>query len=354
MNAAATRPDLAARPLEPCIGIVANPVSARDIRRIVANAGNLQITDRVNIVLRVLSSAAACGVRRALLMPDKGGIRALLERHFRRAHDESAYPAIDFLAMEPTSTVDDTFEATRLLMRAGVSAIVVLGGDGTHRAVASRCGAVPLATLSTGTNNAFPEWREATLVGLATALVATGRVPAEVGTRRHKRLRVTGDGVDEIALVDVALTRQTGTGARAVSDGDDLTDLWVAFAEPGTIGLASLAGLSHPVSRDDPWGLHLRLGGGGRPLLAPLLPGVVQPVGVAVVQRLLPGAPHALPAAAGTLAIDGEREIELETHRPLRVALELDGPRTIAVDATLAHAAREGLLFSPPGPPAVR
>ena len=30
---------------------------------------------------RVLSSAAVCGVQRALVMPDRGGIRALLERH---------------------------------------------------------------------------------------------------------------------------------------------------------------------------------------------------------------------------------------------------------------------------------
>jgi predicted polyphosphate/ATP-dependent NAD kinase len=49
-----------------CIGIIANPVSARDIRRVVANAGNLQITDRVNIVLRVCCrrrAAWACSAR---------------------------------------------------------------------------------------------------------------------------------------------------------------------------------------------------------------------------------------------------------------------------------------------------
>jgi predicted polyphosphate/ATP-dependent NAD kinase len=46
----------------PTIGIIANPVSARDIRRVIANANNLQIADRVNIVLRVLASAASCGV----------------------------------------------------------------------------------------------------------------------------------------------------------------------------------------------------------------------------------------------------------------------------------------------------
>ena len=56
---------------------------------------------------------------------------------------------------------------------AGVAAIVVLGGDGTHRVVAKACGDVPICALSTGTNNAFPEMRETTVAGLATGLVAT-------------------------------------------------------------------------------------------------------------------------------------------------------------------------------------
>ena len=61
-----------------CIGIIANPVSARDIRRIVANAGNLQITDRVSMLLRVLGAAGSLGVTRALMMPDNGGVSAML------------------------------------------------------------------------------------------------------------------------------------------------------------------------------------------------------------------------------------------------------------------------------------
>ena len=48
-----------------------------------------------------------------------------------------------------------------------VGAIVVLGGDGTHRAVVSECGDIPIAGISTGTNNAFPEMREPTITGLA-------------------------------------------------------------------------------------------------------------------------------------------------------------------------------------------
>src|SRR6516165_9612151 len=140
----------------PGIGLIANPVSARDIRRIIANANNLQIADRVNLVLRMLAAAGSCGVENVLMMPDKGGIRALLARGLERERSlHPSFPEVRFLEMDVTSTVDDTFRASRMMQAAGVAAIVVLGGDGTHRAVVRECGKVPVAGLSTGTNNAF-------------------------------------------------------------------------------------------------------------------------------------------------------------------------------------------------------
>ena len=63
----------------PWVGIIANPVSARDIRRVIANAASLQITDRANIVLRVLACLKTCGVERAVMIPDTGGIRGHVE-----------------------------------------------------------------------------------------------------------------------------------------------------------------------------------------------------------------------------------------------------------------------------------
>ena len=57
----------------PVVGIIANPVSARDIRRIIAHAGNLQITDRANIVLRILAGLAATGVGQVVMMPENAG-----------------------------------------------------------------------------------------------------------------------------------------------------------------------------------------------------------------------------------------------------------------------------------------
>ncbi|MDE2398377.1 MAG: acetoin catabolism protein X, partial [Burkholderiales bacterium] len=105
------------------IGLIANPVSARDIRRIIANASNLQTADRVNIVLRVLSAARSLGVERVLVMPDNGGIRSLMQRHLARSHDaHTPWPVVEYLDMEPTSTVEDSFEASRRLRAAGVAA----------------------------------------------------------------------------------------------------------------------------------------------------------------------------------------------------------------------------------------
>jgi predicted polyphosphate/ATP-dependent NAD kinase len=230
--------------------------------------------------------------------------------------------------------------------------IVVLGGDGTHRAVAAHCGDVPLATLSSGTNNVFPDLREATVTGLAAGLVALGRVPPEVALRRHKLLRITSTaagGSGEIALVDACVSTLAHVGARALWQPDTFSELAVSFAEPDAIGLSSVAGLLHPVRRDEPHGLYLRLAAPGSPearmtVAAPIAPGLVCEVGVAAIEVLAPGQPRPLETAVGTLALDGEREVELAEGGRLTVTLDLQGPLTIDVPATLAWAARHGEL----------
>src|SRR5689334_7806307 len=116
----------------PVVGIIANPVSARDIRRVIANAASLQIADRANIVLRVLASLHACGVGEVLMMPENGGIRGHVERGLTRARNrgEAQFPTVTYLPTRVTGTVDDTCRAAEEMRRAGVAAIVVLGGDG--------------------------------------------------------------------------------------------------------------------------------------------------------------------------------------------------------------------------------
>ncbi|MDE2159111.1 MAG: NAD(+)/NADH kinase [Burkholderiales bacterium] len=344
---------------QPLLGVIANPVSARDIRRVVANAGNLQITDRVNIVLRLLQAARAAGVRRALLMPDRGGIRALLERHLRRGDD--SLPDIGWLDFEPMSTVEDTYIATRRLQEAGAAAIVVLGGDGTHRAVARELAcagrAPPIAGLSTGTNNAFPELREPTITGLAAGLYAAGRIAAAEALQPNKLLEVLihprdgGPQRRDIAIVDAVITHDRSVGARALWKTGSLAAAYLAFAEAEANGLSSIGGLLQPVSRRERGGLVVQLAGDPAhtllTLLAPIAPGLVLPVPVASWQRLAPDEPATVLQQAGTVALDGERELAFEAGDRVTVTLRENAFYTVDVARCMAAAARDGLQRRP-------
>ena len=92
------------------VGLVANPFSARDIRRVIANAASLQVTDRANIVLRVLACLGACGVSEVLAMPERAGIRAHVERGIERARNTGGerFAALRHLEFPVTGTVEDT------------------------------------------------------------------------------------------------------------------------------------------------------------------------------------------------------------------------------------------------------
>jgi hypothetical protein len=164
--------------------------------------------------------------------------------------------------------------------------------------------------------------------------------------RRNKRLRVSGGSVDELALVDVCFSRQLSTGARAVWQAEDLIELFVTFAEPTAMGLSSIAALSAPVSRDASFGRHVRFGA-GRHLSAIIMPGTLSGVSIANVSELPIGVAVTLQSGYGTLAFDGEREVEVGPDQSLQVELDWGGPRTLAVGPVLAEAARQGLLFTP-------
>ncbi|HEY3240939.1 MAG TPA: NAD(+)/NADH kinase [Acidimicrobiia bacterium] len=328
-------------------GIVTNSASGRDIRRLVTRASVFPNAEKSAMVQRTLAALGAVGVERVLVMTDLGGIAAGVLRARQRGTLETAgWPEVEFLDLPLTETASDTTAAVTAMVERGVGAIVVLGGDGTNRVVAGACEDVPIVSLSTGTNNVFPELREATVAGLAAGLVATGRVAAEAVCRRNKMLVVDDGGRRELALVDVCATTHAAVAARALWEADSLRALFVSFAEPDAIGLSAIAGLVHPVGRDEPWGLALDLApaaGARLRVHAPIAPGLVVEVGVDRATPMAPGERWPLPAGTGVIALDGEREIETNGSEPT-VRLELGGPRTIDVRRTLRLAAEDGLL----------
>jgi predicted polyphosphate/ATP-dependent NAD kinase len=235
-----------------------------------------------------------------------------------------------------------------------VGAIVVLGGDGTNRLVASVCGETPILPLSTGTNNVFPRVREATIAGLAAGLVAAGRVsPAETQVR-SKMLQVEVNGASRgPALVDVAVASDFWIGSRAVWRPESVRQLFVTFAEADAIGLSSIAGLLRPVSRQAAHGLRVDLSPpetAAATLTAPIAPGLIVPVGIGHVEEIHPGRAQKVNISRGVIALDGEREIEFAPTDCVSIRLDTDGPLTIDIDWVMAQAAREGSLTSQRSP----
>ena len=328
------------------VGILANPAAGRDIRRLVAQASVFPLAEKCNMISRLLSALGAGGVEEVYMMPDVGGISLRLRRMLQTSSLQPR-PRVTFFDMPVEDSAADTLLAAERMLAAGVGAIVVLGGDGTHRLVAQVCGDTPLTALSTGTNNVFPSVREATIAGLATALVATGQIAAGEATSCNKALRVTVNGTRDLALVDICVSTSLWIGSKALWRADDLCQLFVAFAEADAVGLSSVAGLLRPVSRRTQAGVRLDLAPleeAAVTVTAPIAPGLIVPVGVAAVHDMRPGERQTVCAPRGVIALDGEREIEFSDGDRVVVWLDANGPRTIDIDRVMACAAQSGLL----------
>jgi len=121
----------------------------------------------------------------------------------------------------------------------------------------------------------------------------------------------------------------------------------VSSARPDAVGLSSIAGFLDPTPRDAPYGLYIRLAppeSAETVLTVPLAPGLVVPVGVQQFSRISPGEKIELEKRTGSVALDGEREIEVGLRDEVEVRLDTEGPLTIDVGAAMREASRRGLL----------
>lgn len=288
---------------------------------------------------RAIVGALASGVRDFRYMPDTHGITAAAAEEFG---DEATFVAVE--ATHTASTLD-TIRAAESLQAEGCGAVITLGGDGTNRAFALGWRDAPLVPVSTGTNNVFPTMVEATVAGSAAGLVASGQVPLERVARQVKAVHVEIEGErDDIALVDAVLAADRFVGSRAIWGGERLREAVVTRAEPSAVGITSIGGLLAPLTPDEDEALHLTLGPGegGVSLLAPIAPGLYEPIAVRSHARLAFGEPVTV-TGPGVLAFDGERERVLKPGQGATLRVARDGPWVIDVHATLEYAACVGL-----------
>lgn len=321
------------------VGIIANPASGKDIRRLVAYGSAFDNQEKVRMVRRILLGLEAVGVDEVCYMPDYYGIvpRAL----------DSLTVDLPVFALEFNAKADqrDSTEAARIMEKMGATCIVTLGGDGTNRVVAKGTLAVPILPISTGTNNVFPYMVEATIAGMAAGLVAAKLVPWDECAFCSTKLEILlEEKVVDLALVDVAVCEDLFVASKAVWDMGKVTQVFLNRAEPGNIGLSSIGANLHPVRAEEPCCLCLDLGGGRSYVKAPVAPGVVEKVYVSGQRVMKIGEMVEIKTAPSVLALDGEREVEVMKGRHAVIRLAKEGPLVVDVAKTMNSAMKKAIF----------
>ncbi|MBB5447881.1 hypothetical protein [Paraburkholderia sp. WSM4177] len=93
------------------VGVIANPASGRDIRRLTTHASVFPTAEKANMVVRLLAGLGMLGVARVLTLRDRTGVAApvlrALESHAAVAEPQP-WPTVEFLELPITDSAADT------------------------------------------------------------------------------------------------------------------------------------------------------------------------------------------------------------------------------------------------------
>ena len=159
----------------------------------------------------------------------------------------------------------------------------------------------------------------------------------------------------EIALIDVALSKERFVASKAIWDIETLFEVFLTRAEPASIGLSSIGARLEAVSLADEGGLRYSIAdteeseeegevNPGRTVLAPIAPGVVPLVAISSWQRMADNQRYLVEKRDCIVALDGERAFSINRTQQLEIEVRRDGPPIIDVDLALKVAAAKGLF----------
>ena len=321
------------------VGIIVNPAAGKDIRRLVAQGRFVPNEEKVNIVKRLLIGLEAAGVESVVMMPDADMIVHKAVKNIKTCLE------VSFLEMSIFYEDLDSTKAADLMREQGVGCIITLGGDGTNRAVAKGSRTVPLIPVSTGTNNVFPRMVEGTVAGLAAGVVARGLVDQDQCLSTTRRLEIyVDDELTDIALVDVAVSKEWYVGSRAIWDMTTIHEVFVTGLYPASIGLAAIGARLPSNDTNGAEGIHLQIGEGKLTVKAPIAPGMIVDVPVQSWRPLKISDEVEVSHRPCTIALDGERSFTLSDRQQSTVKLTNNGPRVVNIEIALRLASEAGIF----------
>lgn len=304
------------------------------MRRLAARATTMTHEAKRNMAARIAVGANAMGVTDIYVAREPyrvaSGALELLDLKAR----------VHVLDLPIHNNASDTERAVHAFVEAGCRTFVSLGGDGTNRAIVRAQPDIDLIPLSTGTNNVFPVLAEPTIAGMVAGLNATGRLEPDL-KRRAKVLHVSGDAED-IGLIDAVLLRDDHVGNYLPFETDKLAQIVLTRAEPNSVGMSPIGGLIEPVGVDDDTGLSVMMGGGTK-LTVPISPGLFTTVSVDHVEQVAFDQQIVL-SGPGVLALDGDRDHQLDEGQSAIITIRRDGPKIIPIERAMAWAAKQNLF----------
>lgn len=319
------------------LGIIVNPFSGRDVRRVAARASTSDHHEKRQQVTRLVLGALSMGVDRIYLAHEPFRINE------KAVENLAERDRVEILRYKLTHTAADTHTMASMMWEAGCRVFIVLGGDGTSRIVVSSFTEATILPLSTGTNNVFPYRLEASVAGMAAGLVAAGKVSSE-NCIRCKRIHIDKQEEHDIALIDAVVLRNDFLGNLLPFEADNLADIILTRAEPASIGISPIGGFIEPTGLHDDHGVYVHCDqSASRKLEIPISPGLHQQVGITNVRKL-PLGESVKVKGPGVLAFDGDRTIKLLESETASIRVERDGPRIIEAEKVMAEAAGQGLF----------
>lgn len=320
------------------IGIIANPASGKDIRRLVSHATVIDNNEKINIVERIILGSQALGVEKVYMMPDSYNMGYRAEDKLNTCDELKC--EINVINMMRFDGIEDTLKAAEYMEKINVGCIVTLGGDGTNRAVAKAIKNTPVITISTGTNNAYPVMMEGTVAGMAAAAVASRRFNNDLFIHRDKRIEIYNDGeLKDIALIDAVISKNVFVGSKAIWDMESIEKIFVSRCHPASIGFSSIASSRKIISASDDFGAYVDINAGNSKVVAAVSAGVVIPVSVSEPTILgLNEECEYTTHFRGTIALDGEREIQFSENQKYVFKVTRNGPYHVNVKKALETA----------------
>ncbi|MBV1877080.1 MAG: NAD(+)/NADH kinase [Pseudomonadales bacterium] len=323
------------------LGVIVNPMSGRDVRRVAAKASTSTHHDKQQHITRIVLGALEHGVDEILLADEPFKINR------RAVENLPARNKVKILKFRLQHSEQDTVQMTQLMWDAGCRVFVVLGGDGTSRIVAKTRPEAIILPLSTGTNNVFPQFVEASIAGAAAGLVASQQIDYKTHCFRCKLIHISVNNVPrDIALIDAVLLQNDHLGSFLPFAAENLSSIFLSRAEPASVGMSPIGGYLMPCSQLDDYGVLVQCGKNrqGRHIRAPISPGLYGNVPIQSVSKMTLDQAYSAQQDA-ILAVDGDRIIKLNATDELAITIRKDGPFIIEPAKIMASAAKSGLLF---------